>query len=72
MAKVVLIVRGPLGITEAPGVEVIQNPRVNTVSQKQDIPASLNIDDLLVKEPNSQRTITMKALREKIDSRGKD
>jgi len=71
VAKPVMIIRGPLGVEGSPDITVVQNPTAVSVAQKQDIPTSLNADDLLIKEPGSQKVISLRSLRERIEKREK-
>ena len=64
MAKMVLIVRGHLGVAGSPDVMVIKNPVAGVVAQKQEMPSSLNADDLLFRPPGSSREISIKDFKE--------
>lgn len=64
MAKMVLIVRGALGVAGSPDVTVVRNPASETVSQKQEIPSSLNADDLMFRPPGDSQEVSLKAFKE--------
>jgi len=64
MAKAVLIVRGPLGVAGSPDITVVRNPVAEVVAQNQEMPSSLNADDLLFKPPGGSKEISLKAFKE--------
>lgn len=66
MTKIVMIVRGPLGVTVSPGVEVVQNPEPEAVSQAQDSPATISEETLMVQEPGGLSMISLKALKDRV------
>lgn len=60
MAKSLLIVRGSVPVLETPDIRVVQNPKVETVSQRKEMPTSLNADDMVFKPPGSSIEISFK------------
>ena len=66
MPKAVLIVRGPMGAGASPDVTVVDNPQASVVAQKQEMPASLNADDLMFTPPGSSKEISLKAFKEQV------
>lgn len=65
MAKMVLIVRGPVGASVGSDMIIASNPQPHTVTNKQDMPSSLNPDDMLITPPGSRETISLKAFKER-------
>ena len=69
MAKTILFVSGPLNVTGDSNTEVIQNPSSGVVANPQDMPETINVEDLIVREPGSTKAISMKALAEKMKAK---
>lgn len=66
MAKAVLIVRGSLGAGASSDVAVVQNPQAVAIAQKQEMPSSLNADDLMFTPPGSTKEVSLKAFKEQV------
>lgn len=68
MPNIVLITRGPLGVTGGPEVQILRNP-TPTTNQASSNPAILSEDTLMVQEPSGSGMISLRALRERIGGR---